>query len=482
MTSQRVYGDQPMPVLRLKGFVLVGLLAGYLTLDYGFMLARIPPGSDFGVPLGELFLLVVLATTNLPLLAVRFSSIVFIAPFILWWAMGFSRLLADSLDRGSWAFRDATQLIESLYVLAGFAVAGEMRNIKTIVRALPVIVTIAALYGLFFPFWQEIRNLSPVLYGASGQAIPVFGTYALTGSILIFAGFYLMITRRHGIAATLLPMAGCFLFAFAVLIVQARTSYFQLIGVSVLLLAFRPKALKSFALTVPLTLLLVGIVSAFELRVSGRLTDISLDFLIDHIKAITGAGADRGGTGDSAAVGAAAAAAGVSLRYGWWERIYHHLTEDGVTLLSGLGYGVALTDFHNERGVLVREPHDSFISIVARLGVIGFVAWFWLQVELFRSWLRVYRQCRRLAWWPAEEFLLLVLAFALLVLIDAIGEDAFEKPYEAIPYYALWGFVLRLGYILRSAARPAPVASFTPAYPRQVGGRPVGASVVDLSD
>jgi hypothetical protein len=51
-----------------------------------------------------------------------------------------------------------------------------------------------------------------------------------------------------------------------------------------------------------------------------------------------------------------------------------------------------------------------------------------------------------------EDFLVLVLAFAILVLISALGEDSLEKPYITIPYYVLWGFVLRLNYLLRTAA------------------------------
>jgi hypothetical protein len=437
-----------MRALRLKSLFLVGLLAGYLLLDYGFMQARIPP-VGFGVPLGELFLLAVLATTNLPVLASRFAAAFWALPLFLWWAIGFSRLFADSLGRGFWAFRDATQIIESLYILVGFAIAADMQNINTVIRALAVIIITAGVYGLCYPFRPEIAALSPVLYGASGETVPIIGTLSLAGTNLIWASFYLLTTGRRGMATKLLPMAGCFLIAFAVLIVQQRTTYFQLIGVMLLLLAFRPKALGPFALTIPVILLLVGVITAFGLHISGRLTNVSFDFLIEHVKAIAGSGPHQSGQ-------LAAAAGGVGLRYDWWERIYRHVTEDGVNVLTGLGYGVPLTDFYDERGVRVREPHNSYISLVARLGVIGFVAWFWLQIELFRSWLRIYRQCRLLAWRAGEEFLLLVLAFSLLVLISAFGEDTMEKPYVTIPYYALWGLVLRLGYLLRSTNAHSP--------------------------
>jgi hypothetical protein len=34
----------------------------------------------------------------------------------------------------------------------------------------------------------------------------------------------------------------------------------------------------------------------------------------------------------------------------------------------------------------------------------------------------------------------------ILVWVFAIGEDAFEKPFNAIPYYFFWGIILRFYY------------------------------------
>jgi hypothetical protein len=48
----------------------------------------------------------------------------------------------------------------------------------------------------------------------------------------------------------------------------------------------------------------------------------------------------------------------------------------------------------------------------------------------------------------------------VLTLASCFGEDAMEKPYNAIPYYAFWGFVLRIAYQLRAeAARGYPAYS-----------------------
>lgn len=441
--------------LDFKGRILLILLGGYLVFDYAFMQIRVPP-SGFGVPLGELFLVVALLTTNILNVLPTMACAVSIAPFIAWWGFGFARLLADSVDRGIWAFRDATQLIESLFIIVGFAVAARPANISRITRWLPAIVMVAAVYALGFPFQMELTALSPQLYGASGEPIPLIGTYAMSGTILLWAAFYCLICSRRGPSAFFYPLLGCFFIAFDILVLQQRTTYLQLLALALLIATFRPQAAVPLGLAVPIVLLGVGVITAFDLRISGRLTDkITLSFLFDHILAITGQGSSDGGN-------LALAAEGVQLRYGWWDDIYNHLTSNAVNLLTGLGYAVPLTDFKDDLGVTVREPHNSYISVVARLGVIGFLAWLWVQIELVKTWRRAYQRCRDWRWAKGEEFLLMMLAFVLLVAISALGEDAMEKPYVTIPYYALWGVVARVLFYL-DAGRAYRDASYVVA-------------------
>src|SRR5262249_54894740 len=153
------------------------------------------------------------------------------------------------------------------------------------------------------------------------------------------------------------------------------------------------------------------------------------------------------------------AASGVSLRFGWWLRLYEEMTSDIVTLVSGLGFGVALTDFRDTLGVLAREPHNSVISVVARVGVVGGFCWIWIQVNLFLVAYKTYRVARRLGWQAEAQFILLVMGFVVFTLASCFGEDVMEKPYNAIPYYALYGVVLRVAYLLRQSSFAAQSSS-----------------------
>jgi len=428
---------------RFKASAFLAILAGYLLFNYQFMQLRIPP-VGFGLPLGEVLLIVVLLSTDVPRVLLRMNAAVFLFPFLVWWSWGLARFVFDTTTKGFWAFRDSTQLIESFFLIAGFTVAGQPHTIARLARWLRFIIIFSCLYGLLVVFETEIVAISPTLPGASGQAIPIFATFANTGTLLLWGACFWMIQPHQSRAMHIrYVLAAGFLMAFVLVVLQARTTYLQLLALAGLMLVCRPRVLGPMAFGIPLLFMLLIVISAFDFRISGRLTtEISLSFFVDHILSIFGIGSGV----------LTAAADGVDLRLGWWYRIYDQLTADEVTLITGLGFGIPLTNFSDTLGVTTREPHNSVISVTARLGLIGIFAWIWMQVELFRAGFRAFRDCRRTGRTDLANLILVVLAFAVLVLSSCFGEDTMEKPYYAIPYYAFWGVALRIAYQLRVEA------------------------------
>jgi hypothetical protein len=440
---------------RFRASAFLVVLAGYLLFNYPFMQLRIPP-VGFGLPLGELLLALVLFTTDVPRVLLRMNAAVMLLPFLVWWGWGLARFVHDTINEGFWAFRDSTQLIESFFLIAGFTLAGQRGMVERTARWLRPIIIFGCLYALLSMFETEIVEMSPTLPGASGQPIAILALFTSTGTMLLWGACYCMIQPQPTAGQRLrYALITGFLVAYALVILQARTTYVQLLALGLLLLLCRPRALSPLVFAIPLLFMLLLVIEAFDLRVSGRLTtDISFTFFWDHILSSFGIG--KGSL--------EAAAAGVDLRLGWWTRLYDQLTSDEVTLLTGLGFGAPLTDFRDVLGVVVREPHNSAISVTARLGLIGIVAWLWMQAELFRAGFRAYRDCLRTGGFETAKFALLCLAFAVLTISGCLGEDTMEKPYNAIPYYALWGFLLRIAYELRterSSGRIPYVASLS---------------------
>jgi O-antigen ligase len=80
-----------------------------------------------------------------------------------------------------------------------------------------------------------------------------------------------------------------------------------------------------------------------------------------------------------------------------------------------------------------REPHNSVISVLARLRLIGLISWLWMQIELFRAGLRAYLECRRTGRRQSADLVLLLIAFAVLARASCLGRDTWRSPTTPFP-------------------------------------------------
>ncbi len=250
---------------------------------------------------------------------------------------------------------------------------------------------------------------------------------------------FLFRTKEH-LNDKVISFVTIFLFCYAVFIFQKRTIYLQVFAIFFIFLFYRRDLFgKSVRNLIILFCALIAL-PFIGLQVQGRLGEtVSLGFLINHLLAI-------GGIENEGVVGAAG---GVFQRFGWWLDLYQRWTSSMGTFLFGLGYGFPLIDFTIGSGVAVREPHNSFISTLARLGLVGGILWVWMQLLLLSILRSAHRACKQIGWREGESRLLFLFFFFVFIWIVSLVEDAFEKSYYAIPYYFFWGIVLAFAYNLK---------------------------------
>ena len=410
------------------------------------MILRVPPG--IGVPFGELLLLCYVLWLADVRFLLRFSRVVMLLPFLLWWGLGFGQLFINLPEHGMWAFRDATHVIESLFLWGGFVFAAREENIERFFRWLPTLLTIGVVCGLTYPFREFFQSLSPAIISPAGNEVTIFFQYINMSVIILMAAAYLMIVRPKTFVIGPLLLAPLLL-AYAVAFFQARTVYLQVIAMLLLFAwQYRNSFVKMFS-SLMLSALAFLIVSAFGIQLTGRLGGaVSLEFVVAHFGTIMGEGSGE----------LAGAAGGVDPRIRWWIDIWQRVTSSLGNLLFGLGYGEPLVNFVNREGSVVREPHNSYISIFARIGVVGLFAFVWMHAILLIVWFRTMRLCRQAKYRIGQERLLVLFIFFMLIWIVGIGEDAFEKPFNTIPYYFFWGVVLHYSLYLRVKLK-APLAA-----------------------
>jgi len=441
-------------LITFRNYLVLASIFLYLALNYGFMVVRIPPTEGTGVPVGELVLLFSLATIHYPTLIGQMKKVVNPAPFLLFVTLGLVGALKGVSDYGMWAMRDATHEIEALYLLVGFAVAGRLEWMQKIFHWIPLLLVFAVLFGFTFPIREMLQAAGPSITGAQGQRVPM-AQYLNTYTLTLWAVMMLVLWERNIKFINYVLLSG-FLIAYVVFVYQSRTIYLQVVGLMLLMAWKKPEINRKLLMAVLLFLIILVIISVTGIEIKGRLGEkVNLDFLLGHLKAIVGV--------DSDSAGVKGASEGVGLRIGWWINIYHDMISSLQSLFFGLGFGIPLTNFHDNFNSIVREPHNSYISVTARMGLIGLATMVWMYLSFLRAWNAAYKRCVELDWEEGKNILLFFLSYFILIWIFSMTEDGMEKPFNAISFYFFWGVVLRFALYLKNGEIGPDSELFKPA-------------------
>jgi hypothetical protein len=431
--------SEPNRLLRVRNTIVLLTVFLYLLLNWGFQQVRFPPTAGSGLPIGELVLLLALVTLNPNRVLGCLSREIYLLPLLLWWVFGVGRALVDISVHGFWTLRDAAHVIESLYLIVGFAFALRASALEKFYHWLPRLLAIAAVYGLLYSYRHIFLLISPHIISANGYSVPIVGSMANTSLLLILVAFYLFLYKSKNVICLIYAAV---LIGYTLAMFQQRTLYLVMIAIMGFLWLLGRFRLIHLLMAAALLGGMLAVIMLLDLRVHGRLGEtLSPEFLVHHFLAIFG-------LSSSEFEGVAAAAAGVDQRLGWWSKIFGQLLSDPFNMLLGLGYGIALTDFYGSGGAAVREPHNSYITTVARTGLIGIACWVLMMASMVHRWLLTFRRCRALGYREGENRLLILMVYFICVWVLALGEDGFEKPYNIIPFYFFWGVVLGLGHLL----------------------------------
>lgn len=415
----------------------------YIVLNVGFVGVRFPP-TGAGIPIGELILVVSLLMMNFTVVAPRMAREVWLFPMLVWWGYCLPRALFDIRVGGAFALRDASQEIESLFLFVGFWLVNSATRIRYFFTWLRKIMAVIGIYGLFFPVRHQLTALSPTIPGMNGSERAMFFEMVGTATLCIWVATWLMMEGRNGKSgSTIRYVQAGFLAAYVIALTQERSVYIQVLAMVLILLVVRRQLAGRWIAMILMAILLIGAVSVTGLNLRGREEKVSLTFLVQHLESTTGeseGGKTRG------------AAAGVGQRERWWNHIYTKMHETRTKMVLGLGFGMPLTDFGAGSATPVREPHDSYMSVFARLGILGILLWVMMQAALYRAWWQGHKLCARMGWIRDQNNLMLIMLYGVSMLLLAIAEDAFEKPYMAIPYYLFFGVLIRYTSFLREAA------------------------------
>lgn len=414
--------------LEMWQIILLMAMSGYLVLNYGFENLAFHVG---GLPIIVSYLLMFGALglagyshPDLLRIARQEPAIFFLlAMFIL----ACFHLLIDLPRYGIWAIRDASMCFDCVFIVLGLLWSRRKGTLTPLMKWLMVILFLNALYSLTFPWMEQISAWSPTS-GVFLQ-IPIIGYYRGNYVYLgLGALFYLFFSRN------VLKWPRWFVLLFAVVqlfglaILQARQMYVALVVIIVLLVVIgEAKKSGKLLLILGAPVAAVMVLTAIGVEIPGRIGPVRADFFLEHFRSISGAEGTPG--------------ASVQGRMEWYDEVFGRIRKNPWL---GEGFGQPLITFENDlTGGVVRQPHNSTVTVLARMGIVGLLPWFALHLYIVSRFVYAFRQRRRLDRRMAD-FILWLFMLYVVYMISSIVEPAFEFPSAAVPFYFFLGLSLGL--------------------------------------
>jgi hypothetical protein len=409
--------------------LLLIALTGYTLLNYGFENLTIHLGIPLIISYQLMFLSLALATFSHPHLMTRAWKEPAMLCVLAMLLLASLHLVLDVPTYGLWAIRDASMFIDGLFMVLGLLWAMSRNCTISLMKWLMAFFVANLVYSFTFPWGEKISAWSP----KSGVflQVPILGNYRGNAIFLLLGALFCMFLGQYVVRWPrwiILFLAMAQLSGLA--IHQARALYVGL-AVVLVILVLSGETGKAAKLMLMFLSGFAGLLllTSLGVEIQGRIGPVNADFLMEHLRSISGAE----GTPGSSLEG----------RFDWTDQALKHFYAHPVV---GEGFGMVLIDFtdydHSEQAA-VRQPHNSTLSLLARLGAIGIVPWVMFHWCLVKRFVYAFRQ-RRCFDKRLSDFLLWLFMVYVIFMIESSVEPMFEFPSGAIPFFFFMGFALGL--------------------------------------
>ena len=410
---------------------LIGV-SGYMLLNYGFENLTIHVGGfpiiiSYGMMYAALGLAIINHRDQIKR-AMKEPAVLCMLGLLVF---SLAHLAIDVPSYGLWALRDSSMCLDGMFMLLGMLWAMKSNSLKFMGKWLLTLFVLNMLYSFTLPWGEKIWSWSP----ESGVflSVPILGNFNGTGDLLLAGALFCICAGVYVLSRPSWLMLFLALAQFlGVAISQVRRMYLATVVVIVILaLLGETKKYAKLLILLPaavVVILLVTTVGGFQ--ISGRIGVINLEFFRDHIRSIS----DSEGTPGSS----------VESRFIMADEALGHFRAHPVL---GEGFGLPLLTIIDEtNGSVTRMPHNSSLTYLARLGVVGFAMWIAFHYCMIKRFVYAFlrRRRRHLDDERVSAFVLWLGLFYVLFMIGSLVEAAFEFPSGAIPFYFFMGFAMGL--------------------------------------
>lgn len=431
-----------MPIQKNKNFIFITLLIIFSNLFFGNAFQNL---GISGYPINELFIIFLLINlgflNNLNQIIKNFNLEI----YFFWILLGCFYILYCFFQNGIWAIRDGLFIIDTLFIIIGYATFNSIKEINILKKFFSLIVKFSILYVFIFFFRENLEFISPKIKTYSGNVHSLFFNFFSIKFTMLWSAFiaYIIYNDKNNFIKNFVLF---FLLIFSFILFQSRLIYLSAIAGFLYLYFIKKINIKSFIHGTLIFLIIIFLFSIMDIQIKGRLEVFEFKFFYQHFLTLLSPFMEinvdyvklEGQLGSA------------NDRMSWWNSIYLKSTENIKTFLIGSGFGMPLINFYaSSFDIPAREPHNSYITFIGRIGYLGLIIWTLLHLKIFNIFKILYKKLDINI--ELKEISIIISLYLIIIIISSLGDSMFQFPCFSIPFYFFSGVLLKINYLINQS-------------------------------
>ena len=347
-----------------------------------------------------------------------------------------SKIIIGFFKFGIIAIRDGTFVLDSFFliILIGL-VCQNMGYINKIEKFFKICFLYSFFFILFWFIKENIIFLSPTITSPTGSKTNIFFNFSTINTTCAFFAFYSLIYLNKNNNLFFI-----FFLIFSIILQPKRMVYLWYLSSFIFLILIDSKNFK-LLFKIFFLLFLIYILDIFGLTSFLNIKDISIfEYLSNHIMSSMPGYALENENEIFISTNAT-----VAWRLNEWLNVLEKVQSNIYNLLLGLDFGVPLTNFYNSQGIITREPHNLYITILARGGIIGSFLFLVLHVKILKILFSLIRENYNSYKKQINSLLLLVFNYVIFIFIPgAVSSSILSATYYSSQLYIFFGILLAI--------------------------------------
>ena len=391
------------------------------------------------VPIVYVFLLLLLLNSKLSTNLKILQDVGLLNIFLFYLMYNLVKLSINYFEYGLVAVRDGTFVLDSLFILVSLSFFSSIE--PTITKILKICFLYSFMFILFWFIRDSVIFLSPTITSPLGGQTNLFFNFSTINVTCGFFAFYSYLFLDSNNKKFIYFL---FFLIFSLILLPKRMIYIWYISAFLYLIFIDKKNInftfKLLSVFIVFYIIdLIGIFSIFKVK-EINFFDFFKSHLLSTIPTFEINNIDDFFVGTQSTV---------SWRIDKWTMTISNVMATFNTFLFGLPFGVSLTDFYNTQGMQTREPHNLYITIFARTGLIGSILFSILHFKIIRILYKAYIKSLILRNKATNKLMILFMMYVLFIFGGGgISSSILSATYHSTQFYLFVGIWISIYFKL----------------------------------